>query len=604
MIALLLAVVMAQQAGPGPAVDYEISFENAAHHEAQVTVTYTALPARPLELRMSRSSPGRYALHEFAKNVYDVKAFDGAGKPLNVERPNEHQWNVSGHRGYARITYTLFGDRVDGTYSALDRTHAHLNMPATFMFARNTLDRPVRVRFRLPAGSGWRIATQLRPTAEANVFTAPDLQYFFDSPTELSDHVIRTWTVASGERVDTVRLVVHHTGTDAEVDAYAEQVRKVVLAEQAIFGGLPAFDFGSYTFIADYLPWANGDGMEHRNSTILTSSTSLARNARGLLGTVAHEFFHAWNVERIRPRSLEPFDFERANMSGELWFAEGFTSYYGPLAIRRAGLSTLEEYARAIGPGVSTVLNAPGRDHFSPIDMSRQAPFVDAATSIDPTNQANTFISYYTYGAAIALGMDLLLRTEKDISLDQFMRAMWARFGRTGTPYTLDDWRRTLGQVVRDQAWADDFFRQHIAGKQPLDYEGLLARAGLHLRRPWAGFASLGNVSFTQDTTRLVIAGNTLAGSPIYDAGLDRGDRIIALDGKPTSKQADVDAVLAAHKPGERVSVDYESRGQQHSATVTLGERTEYEIVTFEKAGLPVTAEMRAVRRAWLGNSD
>ena len=602
MIALLVAALLLQQTPPGPAVDYEISFPNTAHHQAQVTVRYTRLPARPLELRMSRSSPGRYALHEFAKNVYDVKAFDAAGRRLPIHRPNEHQWNVSGHQGAVRVTYTLYADRVDGTYSAVDRTHAHLNMPATFMFARHTFDRPVRVRFHLPAGSNWKIATQLRPTSEPTVFSAPNLQYFFDSPTELSNHAVRTWTVRNGQREDTIRLAVHHTGTDAEIDGYAEQVGKVVREQQAVFGRLPDYDFGKYTFIADYLPWANGDGMEHRNSTILTSSSTLAQNARGLLGTVSHEFFHAWNVERIRPRSLEPFDFERANMSGELWFAEGFTSYYGPLALARAGVSTLDDYARAIAAGVNTVLTAPGRDYFSPVEMSMQAPFVDAATSIDPTNRANTFISYYTYGAAIALGLDLLLRTEKEASLDEFMRAMWARYVRTETPYTLDDWRRTLGQLVRDQPWADQFFNRHIAGRQPLDYGSLLARAGLQLRKPWAGFSSFGSVDFANDTSRLVIACNTLVGTPLYTAGLDRGDRIISLDGKAVSRPADVDAIVEAHKPGDQLVVVSESRGQQHTAALTLGERGGYEIVANEKVGLPVTDEMKALRAAWLGS--
>jgi hypothetical protein len=137
-------------------------------------------------------------------------------------------------------------------------------------------------------------------------------------------------------------------------------------------------------------------------------------------------------------------------MSEELWFAEGFTSYYGPLAIKRAGITSLEDYARAIGFNVATVLTAPGRNYFSAAEMSMQAPFVDAAASIDPQNRSNTFISYYTYGAAIGLGLDLLLRTEKGSSLDDFMRAMWARHGRTERAYTLNDWRITLGQVVRD----------------------------------------------------------------------------------------------------------------------------------------------------------
>src|SRR5688500_17415570 len=149
MIALLIAALF-QGAPQRPEIRYQISFPNAAHHEASVQVDFSGLPARPLELRMSRSSPGRYALHEFAKNVYDVRAFDGTGKPLAISRPNEHQWNVSGHGGEVRVTYTVYADRADGTYAGIDRTHAHMNMPAVFMFARNLFERPIRIQFKVP----------------------------------------------------------------------------------------------------------------------------------------------------------------------------------------------------------------------------------------------------------------------------------------------------------------------------------------------------------------------------------------------------------------------------------------------------------------------
>jgi predicted metalloprotease with PDZ domain len=603
MIAFLFSALLLQQAPQRPEVSYEISFPNAVHHEAVVSVTYTRLPVRPLELRMARSSPGRYALHEFAKNVYDVRAVDAAGRSLPITRPNEHQWNVTGHTGHVKVTYTLYADRADGTYSGIDRTHAHLNMPATFMFARNTFDRPIRVRFNVPTGSNWKVATQLAPTSDPYTFTAPNLQYFFDSPTELSNYALRSWTVSARNRADTIRIAMHHLGTDAEFDAYTDNVKKIVLEQRAIFGELPRFDYGTYTFLVDYLPWVSGDGMEHRNSTVVSSTGSLAQNASGLLGTVSHEFFHAWNVERIRPRSLEPFDFERANMSGELWFAEGFTSYYGPLAIKRAGLTTLEQYAQGIGGNVNAVLTAPGRNYFSAVEMAMQAPFVDAAASIDPNNRSNTFISYYTYGAAIALGLDLALRTDHaNVTLDDFMRAMWARYGRTETPYTLDNWRLTLGQVVRDQAWADNFFNKHIAGKEAVDFGKLLGRAGLLLRKAAAGQASMGSVGLTRDTGRVIIATNTPVGSPLYAVGVDRGDRVISLDGKPVASAADVQTLLQSKKPGDTVAITWEARGETRTATMTLMENDRLEIVTYEAAGMPVTDEMKALRDSWLGS--
>jgi predicted metalloprotease with PDZ domain len=591
---LLFAALLQQQ----PEIVYDIAFPNAVHHEAEVTMTLTRVPAGPLELRMSRSSPGRYALHEFAKNVYNVTAVDANGRALTITRPNEHQWDVSGHRGTVKVRYTLFGDHADGTYSGIDNTHAHLNMPATFMFARRLQNRPIRVRFHLPHPD-WKIATQLRTTSDATAFTAPHLQYFFDSPTEISAHRVSQWRVDERR----FRLALHHNGTDAIADSFANAVKQVVLEQRAIYGELPRFDYGTYTFIADYLPWVFGDGMEHRNSTILASQASLATNWNGLLGTASHEFFHAWNVERIRPKSLEPFDFERANMSDALWFAEGFTSYYGPLAIKRAGLTPLDAYARAIGFNVNTVLTAPGRNFFSAAEMAMQAPFVDAAASIDAQNRNNTFISYYTYGAALGLGLDLALRTEKQTTLDDFMRAMWRKYGKTEVPYTLNGWRVTLGEVARDTAWGNRFYRQHVIGKSPVDFKTLLGRAGLLLRPRAADVASLGAVGFDgSDTTRVVISSQAIIGSPIYAAGLDQGDVIVSFDGQPVRKGSQVMDLVKTKKPGDRVQVDVEQRGERKTVTVVLAESDQLEIVTYEAAGMTVTPEMTRLREEWLGS--
>src|SRR5581483_3896162 len=149
----------------------------------------------------------------------------------------------------------------------------------------------------------------------------------------------------------------------------------IVRQEREVFGEFPQYEPGYYTFLADYLPWAHGDGMEHRNSTVMTASRSIATSRTALLDTVAHEFFHCWNVERIRPQGLEPFDFERANMTDSLWLAEGFTQYYGPLMLQRAGLIDLGETAGTIAGLVNTVELSPAHEFRSAVDMSRMAPF-------------------------------------------------------------------------------------------------------------------------------------------------------------------------------------------------------------------------------------
>jgi predicted metalloprotease with PDZ domain len=583
-------------------VEYEISFPNAAHHEAEITVTFRGVPTGPLQVRMSRSSPGRYAAHEFAKNVYNVRIENSRGRPLTVARPNPHQWDVTGHDGLVRVRYTLFADRADGTYSGIDRSHAHLNIPATFMWARGMDRRPVRVRFsNLPAE--WAVATQLAPTDDPAVFTARDLQYFMDSPIELSDFDLRSWTVRDSTRQQTIRLAIHHQGTRAEVDSFVDGIRKIVREQQAIYGEFPKYDHGSYTFLADYLPWDSGDGMEHRNSTVLTSTGSLEANARGLLGTVSHEYFHSWNVERIRPKSIEPFSFEDANISGELWLAEGFTSYFGPLAMMRAGLTPLPGFARGIGAAVSEVVNSPGRRYHSPREMSMLAPFVDAATALDPTSFSSTFISYYTWGQVLGLGLDLTLRERfPGITADDFMREMWRVHGRTERPYTNADARAALGRVTRDTAFANDFWRRFIEGREVPDYGALLAQAGILLRQADPASPWLGSFVLHDENGQAMVRSPVLVGTPAYDAGLEIGDQLLTLNGQVVSGPADLAAVLAGRKPGDRVTMVFESRGQRVESEVTLEADPRLEAVLFEEAGREVTEAIREFRAAWLGS--
>jgi len=581
-------------------VTYEVRFPNAAHHEAEITATYSDLSPGALELRMSRSSPGRYALHEFAKNVYSVRVTDGTGRSLEPSRLDPSGWSVGGHDGTVRVTYTLFADLADGTYSGIDRSHAHLNAPATFIYAPDLTSRPVRVRFEAPRGSGWRAATQLRPSDDPFVFTAPDLHYLMDSPTELADLRIREWRVSSGGRAQTLRLAVHDPGTDEDVARYEEMARKIAAEEAAVFGEYPEFDYGTYTFLACYGPWADGDGMEHRNSTSLTSTRTLERDAIGLSGTLSHEFFHAWNMERIRSEALEPFAYDRANMSDELWFGEGFTQYYTSLFLLRAGLIDESTYLRGLGGTLTAVIEGPGRRYRSAVEMSRMAPFTDAATSVDPTNLRNTFISYYTWGAAIGLGLDLTLRSRFALTLDGFMREMWREYGRPFEPYTLADIRATLGEYVGDPTFAEDFFDRYVTGRDVVDYVSLLAAVGVVVRPTAPGRATLGRSSLRlQDGVVVVRA--VYVGTPLYDAGVEVGDVIDSLDGRPLTSVEQIEEMLVAHEPGDTVELVFRSRGQTLVAALALAEDPTLEVLTYEEADLRATDAMHRLRFDWLG---
>jgi predicted metalloprotease with PDZ domain len=402
---------------------------------------------------------------------------------------------------------------------------------------------------------------------------------------------------------------VNHLGTRQQLDAFEENTKKVVNEMAAVFGELPRFDFGTYTFISCYRPNCAGDGMEHRNSTSLTSSGSLETSAAQLLGTVSHEFFHAWNVERIRPASLEPFDFSDANMSAELWFAEGFTNYYGPLVIRRAGITADARYAQQISGAINTLTTHPGRRFFGAVGMSQQAPFVDAATSVDPTNRPNMFISYYTYGEALGIALDLSLRARKpSATLDDVMRLMWQRFGQQQVNYAprrgyrVEDVQAAVAEVARDTAFAREFFQKYVIGSELPDYGPLLARAGFLLRQAAPTQAFMGDTRLSAFEGEVVVAGPTTAGTPMYAAGISAGDRLLTLDGQRLATNEDVARVLSARKPGDRVRVTWQSRAGERSAEMTLVADPRVEVVLFESAGRTPTAEQLAFRASWLSS--
>ena len=221
-LSAVLSVLIAAPALAQQPVRYRVSFPAPEHHYAQVEVIFSGVPAGPLEARMSRSSPGRYAVHEFSKNVFDLQVFDGKGRKLEPSRPHPSQWNVSGHDGTVRIVYKVFGLHVDGTYLAVDDTHAHMSMPATLMWARGFDMRPSRVTFEPPAGSKWKPATQLFPTEDPWTFTAPNLQYLMDSPTELSDYTLRSFKVRNPDGKEfAIHTAVHHDGDPSAIDEYA-----------------------------------------------------------------------------------------------------------------------------------------------------------------------------------------------------------------------------------------------------------------------------------------------------------------------------------------------------------------------------------------------
>lgn len=607
---LFATAVSAQQDAP-KAIYYSISFPNAAHHEAEITITIPQAPDKML-LRMSRSSAGRYATHEFGKNIYNVKATNVEGKALELKQLEGDLYEIEEHPATVKVSYTLFGNWTDGTYASIDPSHAHLNMPATFMWVVGQEKRPVTFQFNDLEKYGWRVATQLKHEG-SNVYSAPNLQYMMDCPTELSDHKVSSWDVVNTDNKKLkINLTVHSDDNQQVIDNFGKMVAKMVLEEKAVFGELPAYDYGEYTFISDIYPTTSGDGMEHRNSTCITIPAPKVEGLeKRLLGVYAHEYFHSWNVKRIRPKSLEPFNFEHANMSSELWFAEGFTQYYGELLLVRSGFVDLDDYTGTLAGLINQILNTPAAAKYPATQMSRYSVFADAGVSIDPNNNANDFTSYYTYGGAIALALDLRLRSDFNMTLDDYMRQVWLSRGKVMKPYTVPDLQTDLAKVTNNPKFAADFFKKYITGIEKNNYEELLAKAGLALRKADPGKGWAGSLATTAGRGRsgqaraanaegLPILSSTIIGSPVYKAGLDAGDVILKVNGVDIKDQKGFDDQLSGKKPGDKLTVNYKNRTGSHEATIVLEENPNFEVVPFEKAGKQLSKEQETFRNNWL----
>lgn len=569
---------------------YNISFENAIHHEANINATFNHLKADEVLFTMSRSSPGRYALHEFAKNVYNVKVTDGKGKELMVMRPDPYSWSVKGHDGTIHVSYTLFANHGDGTYAQIDETHAHLNLPATFIYVPELEAQEIEVTFDVREDLNWKIATQLKHRQD-NTYYAKDFQYFMDSPVEIANFRKRSFLVKD----QTITFVLHDdAATEEQLEAYFDKVKKVVLEQMQVFGELPRFDYGEYTFLACYTPNAIGDGMEHRNSTSIPSSRSLSKGGLEInIGTVAHEFFHIWNVERLRPKSLEPFDFSRANMSGDLWFAEGFTSYYDDLSLVRSGIMGQEKYIEGLVRTFNYLWTSPGRQFFTPIGMSYQAPFVDAARSVDDTNRENTFISYYSYGSMLALGLDLSLR-EKNLDLDDYMAFVWNGYGKPEIPYTVDDLHHSLNQFAGKE-FGDQFFNNYIFKSGMPDYEQLLKQVGVNL-------ITKNDIDFGASVRNQKIMSNPKMGSSAYKSGFQKGDKILQIGEIVFDGNASINSILNTFAVGEKVPVVYERFGSQNKNILTIATDISYDMKLMEENSKELDKKIKDNRGSWLNS--
>ena len=588
-----------QGAAPPSEISFTVSMPKPYTHllEVEMRLRHTSrLPAQ-VNLIMPVWAPGSYLIREFERHVQDFQAAEATGRALQWQKTNKNTWRIeTGGARELRVTYSVYANELSVRTNHVDDRHANWNNVALLMYPEGQLNAPSTLKV-VPFGD-WKVATGLPAVTGGaeNTFRAENFDALYDSIVEVGK-----FKTASFE----VRGVQHHIVVDGEGNYDLERMRrdfqKLVEAQVAMMGDIPYKD---YLFIIHAHARDDG-GLEHANSTSIIMERNNFRpesRYKSFLGIVSHEFFHVWNVKRIRPDALGPFDYSRENYTRLLWVAEGLTEYYANLLMRRAGLFSDEEYLANLASGIQTVQNLPGR-----FEMSVEEASFDAWIKYYRPNEnsVNSQISYYDKGQLLGLLLDLEIRklSQGAKSLDDVMRHLYAEFFKKGRNYTPADFQRAAELMAGSSL--EQFFARFVRGRDELDYKAGLDTVGLQLgattdpsnpgmERPYLG------ADFTQDGDRLLVR-RVYADTPAYDQGLNAGDQIIALDGVRVNQQS-MQARLMERRPGAILNLTIFRHDELRPIAIKLGGRVppDYRVLPVRQP----TPEQTRQYRLWLGSQE
>lgn len=586
-------------------ISYRLAMTRPASHLFEVAVDVSVPPADPtpyVDFQIPRWQPGRYSVADFAKNVeeFDARA---ENRRLPWAKIDDQTWRVqrNGNRSVT-ATYRMFGNDLSGTYAQLDIGHANYTGGEIFMYVAGHKPDPVELRIAPPLK--WNVINGRTERPNQVEWRYPNYEIMIDNPTEIGPD----WTMDefnAGGKI--YRVVVHSRGDEGgRRPAFVRDVQKIVQAETSMWGP-PEFD--TYTFMFHFAADdRSGDGMEHLTSTQIIEPGILAERGTydGALRSAAHEFFHVWNVKRLRPVELGPWDWTRPAATRGLWIAEGFTQYYGVMMYHHAGFQNSAGLLGSLADTIGTIENSPASRLMSAEASSMAAPFIDAALHRQRTNLPNTSLSYYLKGELVALNLDLLIRgrTRGQRSLDDVMRLAYDRFYvkspnatyyLKGRGYTIEEFADVVSEVAGTDM--NDFFAKHIRGTDVLPYGEALAAAGLRLVKSPAYQPYSGGIVIDPQDRQALRLGALRTGSPAERAGLQQGDTLVSIGGIPVARE-NWNSVLNRFKQGDRVPITIQRFRQTLELTMELDAPEVYVYRIEEDPN--ASAESRAVRAAWL----
>jgi predicted metalloprotease with PDZ domain len=572
-------------------VDYVVSITEPSTHEVTVTATFPAA-GETLELFMPVWTPGSYLVREYSRHLLAIETSTADGRSLPIDKVAKNRWRVSGLEGVPHVVvrYRLYAREMSVRTNFVDAEFALVVGAATFVTTAGAVAGPCRVRMELP--EGWTSHTSLAaaPGGAAHHYEAPDFDTLLDSPIACGATAARAF-VAGGRAHDVVDVGDHSQWNG---EAAAADVQKIVEAQQAFWRCVP---YDRYLFI-NAITEAGG-GLEHASSTVLMTSRFKTRTRKAYLEWLrlaSHEFFHAWNVKRLRPVELGPFDYERENHTRALWIAEGVTEYYGDLLVRRAGLCSDREYLDELGAQVEQVQTTPGR-LLQPLGLASFDAWIKHYRPDE--NSPNAAMSYYTKGCVVAFLLDAAIRraTSDARSLDDVMRLAYERHsGPRG--YREAEFRTAASDVAACDL--GPWLARAVDSTEELDYAPALDWLGLRLRaedppadRPPRAYLG---VTTRNDGGRLLVTG-VRHGTPAAAAGISPDDEILALGGYRV-RADQLESRLEVHRAGESVPILVARRERLLSLHVTPAEPPRPLKLEADPAATP---DQQARLKAWLG---
>lgn len=569
---------------------YSVTPYDPAGHRLRVTLQVPAPAPEGQELFMPAWIPGSYLIRDFARQVEIIRA-SSSGQAIGIRKTGNHTWRCDPCAGPLDVEYTVYAWDLSVRSAHVDETHAFFNGTSVFLGVSGQTDQPCRVQLNPPPHTGnWKVYTSMplatgHPDAAQRhgfgLYQAPDYDALVDHPIEMGTPQVISFTAHGALH----EMVFTGVAPNLDLERIAADTKRICEAQIALFEpdtlDVPFLDSSDrYVFMT----MVTGDGyggLEHRASTALMTSRhdlpvrgrdNAGKGYQDFLGLVSHEYFHTWNVKRIKPAVFAPYTLTQENFTQLLWVFEGFTSYYDELMLLRSGVISEEDYLTRLGKVIAHVERGPGRLKQSVADSS-----FDAWTRFykQDENSPNALVSYYTKGSLVALGLDITIRQASDNhrSLDDVMRLMWQRYGRdfyrgnSQNGVAEDD----MPALIHEATGVDvaDFIARYAYGCDDIPLQQLLAARGITLERKSATDTPDLGIRTRANGQHLSIA-TAYENGAAHRAGLSAGDTLVAIEGLRVTDTTSMNRVLSMWQPGDTVQVHVFRRDELRSFDVTL----------------------------------